>query len=124
MQCPPAQTKKASLHMSDMIHALKQSGPHTVPSLFAIRLLFDTSGGPPTEVIRAMRLSAVTTPVIERITEFPVPMQCINMAIPVSFDPSSTSPLSGLDNRNFDNSSPTAVASFAMHQGSVDQIHM
>lgn len=100
------------------------------PSLFAIRLLFDTSGGPPTDVTGATRLSAVTTPVIEQIIEFPIPMQCINMAILVSSDPSSTSPLSGLDDPmtpsigSFDNGSPTAVASFAMHQGGVDQINI
>lgn len=102
-------------------------------SLFAIRLSFDTSSGGPMEPTDTMRLPAITTPVIDQIIEFPIPMQCINMAILVSSDPSSTSPLSGLDDpinpnignlSGYDNGTPTAVASFAMHQGGVDQINI
>ncbi len=72
-------------------------------SLFAIRLSFESSVDSDQS-----RSSPISTPTVEQIIEFPTPMQCINMAILVSDD--------------FDNL--TAVASFAMHQGGVDQINI
>ena len=74
-------------------------------SLFAVRLSFDASASPSIDMDRS---TPVSSPVVEQIAEFPTPMQCINMAILVSDDLDST----------------TAVASFAMHQGGVDQINI
>jgi hypothetical protein len=74
-------------------------------SLFAVRLSFDASASPSIEPDRS---TPVSSPVIDQIAEFPTPMQCINMAILVSDELDST----------------TAVASFAMHQGGVDQINI
>ena len=73
------------------------------PSLFAIRLSFESSADSDQS-----RSSPVNTPTIEQIVEFPTSMQCINMAILVT--------------EEFDNSA--AVASFAMHSGGVDQVNI
>ncbi|KAF8310180.1 hypothetical protein DL93DRAFT_2169871 [Clavulina sp. PMI_390] len=130
------------------------------PSLFAVRLAleppsFSTSNGTVT--------TTAGVPSIDQIIEFPIPMQCINMAILVSPSPTESAslpvtpsdptnphanPLTGgslaTGHSNINNTTPygpdlvgggdgyvdalgnplMAVASFAMHQGGVDQINI
>lgn len=125
------------------------------PSLFAIRLGFDAVPAPVSMEGKTSSITPTTTvPVIDQIIEFPIPMQCINMAILISspYAPDGTIPLSALPptSSSYDltgnssvpltygpdlvgggdgyidaNGNPLmAVASFAMHQGGVDQINI